>query len=485
MADATKFDNVGDSVKNILWGYASFFCTKVLNLVAIIILAWYLDPAEFGLMAICLAAMGFLEIISQFGMGAALITARDNIEATASAVLVCGVAISITLVGAVWLAAEPIANWYGDPMLAELLPLIAFGLVIRAVTTVNGSFLYKELRLKAKMLPDIARSLAKALFAIVLAVLGYGVWALVIGFLAGSVAQTIVTWIVRPWRPTRRPDAASIKFVLRYGAHLFGATAVNATPRLLDNILVGKVLGMSALGVYSLAFRVPELGIKTFSYVAGSVLHPVMSRIQSEPEQLKEYYYGSLKYSALLMFGCGAAIAILAEPLIHVLYAPKWYGMIVPMQLLAVAFAISTINMAPGSVFKALSRTDLLFKVSLINLPFFVVLIWLAVPYGIEAVALIQVVLAVIRFVPNYIMLRRALDVNARDTFGALAPGLLCAAAASVASLLVLQLDFPNTITALLAGASVFTLVHLVSMRIVTPEVYRELSRRFLRTARA
>lgn len=482
MAGRVSSENIGASVRNIFWAYASFFSTKVLNLISIVVLAWYLEPADFGLMAICLAVIAYFEIISQFGMGAALISARGRIEETASAVLLCGFAFSAALCALIWLTAAPLAAWYGDPRLAELLPIIAAALVIRALTTVNSSFLYKELRLKAKVVPDVARGLAKGGVAIALALLGYGVWALVAGYLAGAIAGTLATWAVRPWLPRRRPSLADFRRILGFGVHLIGAQTINSTPRLLDNLLIGKVLGMQALGIYSLAFRIPELGIRTFSNVAGTVLHPVMSRIQSDPGELRAYYYGALKYCALLMFGTGAMIAVLAAPLVHTLYAPKWHGMIAPMQLLAIAFAIGTANMVPGNLFKALSRADLMFKVSLINLPFFVLLIWAAVPYGITAVAWAQLALSVIRFLPNYLFLRRVMEISVRDTFAALAPGIACAGVAAAAGLAAQGPVFAESPAArLFWGAAAFLAAYLLSVRIAAPEVFRLLFKRLRR----
>ncbi|CUH42217.1 lipopolysaccharide biosynthesis protein [Ruegeria atlantica] len=484
MVDKARSDNVGDSVRNAFWAYLSFFSTKGLKLISIVVLAWYLEPAEFGTMAICLAIMGYFEIISQFGMGAALISTREKVEETASAVLLCGLLFSTSLAVLLWLAAGPIADWYGDPLLADLLPVIAIALVIRALTTVNMNFLVRELRLKAKMVPDVSRGLAKGLISILLAVLGFGVWSLVLGHLIGAIAATVAAWIMRPWWPTRRPDFERFRYIAHFGAHLIGAQTINATPRLLDNLLIGKILGASALGIYSLAYRIPELGIKSFTNVAGFVLHPVMSNIQSDLDSLKTYYYGALKYCALLMFGTGAGIAVVAEPLVHVLYPPRWYSMIVPMQLLAIGFAVGTLNMVPGNLLKALSRTDLMLKVSLINLPFFVVLIWFAVPHGIIAVAFIQVILAIIQFLSHYLFLKNRLDISARRTFRALVPGVVCAAAASAMALIAQNLSNSDSdVIRLTVGAAAFALAFLVSLRITAPEVFKQIEQRWIRKA--
>ena len=472
------------SVTNVFWAYVSFLATKVLNLVSIVILARYLTPAEFGVMAICLALMGYFEIVSQFGMGQALISARDRVERTASAVFVCGILISGAIAGALWLSSGWIAATYREPLLEDLLAVLALSLLIGALTTVHNSLLYKELQLRRKVVPDIVRGVTKGVVSIVLALLGFGVWSLLWGYLAGALAGGVALVAMRPWLPTVLPDLRSVRFVLGFGLNLIGAELINATPRLLDNLLIGRVLGAAPLGIYALAFRIPELGIKTFTNVAGSVLHPIMSLIQGDPQALRTYYYDALRYCALLMFGGGAAIVVLADPLVRVLYEPRWYGMILPMQLLAVALAIGTLNMVPGKVFKAMSRTDLLFRVALINLPVFVALIWLSVPYGIEAVAFAQIVLAIVRYVPTYVALKRIMDVSVRETLRALMPAVACALGAAAATLVALRLELPGEPARLALAAAVFAIAYLALVRLIAPEVLQVAGRMVLRRRR-
>lgn len=460
------------TTKNVFWAYASFFSTKVLNLVAIVIVARYVEPAEFGTMALCLAIMGYFSIISRFGLGSALISATDNIEETANAVFYSALGISSAMAFTLWASSGWLADNFGTPLLEPLLGILALALVISAVSTVNSSFLYKELKLKNKIIPDVVAGFVKGMTSIILAIMGFGVWALAIGYLAGSFAGAATLMWIRPWRPGQLPSFTSIKFVTRYGANLIGAETINSTPRLLDNILIGKAFGPAVLGIYALAFRIPEIGIKTFTTVAGSVLHPVMSMIQTDPDEIRTYFYLALRYCSLLMFGVGAMIAILSEPLVHVLYSPKWYDMIVPMQLISIAFALSTLNMVPGNVLKAVNRTDLLFRVSLLNLPMFVIVIVVAVPYGIVAVAWAQILLSILRFIPTYMVTKRVMNVTVTDTFHALWPASVCAGAATLAAYATLYyLDAPELIR-LIAGSTAYAAGFLVAVKLMMPEIF-------------
>ncbi|WP_343503387.1 lipopolysaccharide biosynthesis protein [Alloyangia pacifica] len=471
--------------KNLFWAYLSFISTKLLNFVAVIIIARYVDPVEFGLMAICLAIMGYFEIISKFGLGAALISVKDRQEETANAVFYCAIFTSTLMALLLWWGSGAISGLFESPELEPLLGTVCLVLVIRALGSVHYSLLFRELNLRKKLVPDVAQGLAKGLISIALAILGYGVWSLVIGYVAGALVSTLLLFWIRPWKPSALPDWPTVRYVMSFGSYLIGAETINATPRLLDNLLVGKFLGPAALGIYAIAYRIPELAIKSFTSVAGTVLHPVMSKMQTHPEDLAKYYYQALRYCALLMFGIGAAIAVLAEPTVHVLYNEKWYGMVAPMQFIAAALAVSTLNMVPGELLKAVSRTDLMFRAALFNLPIFILLLAGAIPFGITAVAAAQLAMAFIRFIPIYLATKRVMNVTIAKIFAALRPALICAASASLAAFLALQMHTGSELLRLMAGAAAFAAVYLVALRLMVPGAFAAGHRFILKRRRA
>ncbi|MBE9639613.1 lipopolysaccharide biosynthesis protein [Salipiger mangrovisoli] len=466
--------------KNLLWAYLSFALTKGLNFVAVIIVTRYVAPAEFGLMAICLAIMGYFDIISRFGLGAALISAQERQEETAVAVFACGLISSGVMAFLMWQGAGPLAAIFDAPDLAPLLTAIAITLIIRASSMVHFSLLLRELGFRKKIIPDVTQGVAKGLISIALAIAGYGVWALIIGYVAGTIVASITLFIIRPWRPHSWPDLATMKHVMRYGSYLIGAETISATSRVLDNLLVGKFLGPAALGIYAISFRIPELAIKTFTSVAGSVLHPVMSRIQVNAEDLARFFYQALSYCALLVFGVGTAIAVLAGPMVHVLYTEDWYGMIEPMRLIALSFSVSVINLLPGVLLKTVGRTDLMFRVSLINLPFIALFLGVALPFGITAVAAAQLLLAFVPFWPTYVATKRVIDLSLSKVFDALRPALVCAGTASLAAVLVLHFLDGSELMRLLAGMAAYSCAYLIALRVQAPETFTA-GARFLR----
>ena len=474
------------SVTNILWAFLSFASTKLINLVAIIILARLLGPAEIGLMALCMVVMTYFEILSRFGLGAALISSGpdpEEIAETADAVFAMSLALAVAMAAVLFAASGPIAGFLGQPAAAPMLKVLCVAMVIEALGTVNSAFLAKKLRFRRKVFPDMARGTTKGAVSIGLALAGFGVWSLVWGYLAGAVAFRVLLWIVEPWRPRGLPRLAAMRGLWRYGGSLLGAESVNMLNRTLSPLLIGRVLGPAPLGIYSLAYRIPELGVKSFTLVASTVTHPIMAEMQDDPAALRRYFYACLCYFSLFTFAGGAAIASLAEPLVVVLYTPAWYDMIVPMQLVALAFALGTVNMLPGAIYKAIRRTDYMLRASLVTLPFTVTALWFAVPHGIEAVAAAEVGLALLYFVPNIGILRRVIGISVRECMRAVLPGLFCGAMTAVGGQVGQRLAH-SPLGDLACGAVLAAAAYLLSFALVRPDVMAKVVGRLARRRR-
>lgn len=468
---------VDKSLTNMFWSYLTFFSTKALNLLAIIIIALYLSPAEFGLMAFGLVILTYFELMQGFGLGAFLISTREDVEDAAHAVFAFAVSASAAIFVLIWLSADQVAGLFGQPPLAEVLRFLSFSLLIESFAQVHNSLLQRDLKFRAKIMPEVGRGLVKGLLSIGLAVAGFGVWSLVYGHIAGTFAWTAILMAVRPWRPRRLPRRAILWTAVRYGANMVVGSLCNAIPRTLDQLLIGKFLGAAPLGLYALAQRMPQLALKTLGMEANKVIHPVMSEIQFDHAALRKYYYGLVRYFALVIFAAGAILASVASPLIHLIYKPEWHGMIASMQLLSLAFALGVLNHLPGTVYKAINRSDLFLYIALINLPFSVAILWFAVPFGIEAVALAQIVLVFVLYVPNFVMLRRAIGIEALPTLRAAIPGLLCAGAA-VAGGALASLATPDPGLAQLLTTSLGAIAaYLLALRRLGPEVFVELRR--------
>jgi O-antigen/teichoic acid export membrane protein len=468
---------VDKSISSMLWSYLSLFSTKALNLIAIVIIAMYLSPEEFGLMAFGIVIIGYFELTQTFGMAAYLISTRDDVEEAAHAVFAFSVTISVALFALMWTSAEVVAGFFTQPELADVLRFLSISLLIEAFAQVHNSLLQRELKFRLKVLPDIGRGLAKGFLSIGLAMTGFGVWSLVYGHIAGTLAWTVIVIAVRPWWPRRLPRLAVLRSAIGYGSNILGGALCNAVPRSLDQLLIGKFLGPGALGLYALANRMPHLALKTFSMEANKVLHPLMSTMQQDEDSLRAYYYGVVRYFSLIILPMGVALSLATKPLIHTVYNEQWYGMIPVMQVLSIAIAMSVINGLPGTLYKAVNRSDYFFLSALISLPIYVVVFFVAVQFGIVEMAVAQVLLVFMVYVPNFVILRRLIGVTVGRTLGATTAGAACAATAAIGGFAAQALVTEPGPLQLVATALSCLAAYVLALWRIAPEVLSEFRR--------
>jgi O-antigen/teichoic acid export membrane protein len=458
------------AVQNIFWAYVSFIFGKGLTFVTTIILARLLAPEQFGLMGYALIAIQYLDILNTFGLDVAVISRRDRVEEAANAAFIISFLMSGLLVGLAWFGAPAIAAFFDEPRVVELFRTLAIVLPLSALSMVPQAMIKRELRFKAKLIPDVGRSLAKGGCSIVLALTGFGVWSLVWGQIAGEAVSTIILWIVARWRPTLRFDRQVTGEMFTFGLHMISVGLGGALRNNVDYLLVGRLLGAAALGYYTIAYRIPELIIQNVNYVVSNVAHPLIARLQSDKQQLHEVYFTYIRYISLFTFPAGVGIALVSAPFIRVFYTSKWDLAIVPMQAVAIALAISSIAHVPGVLYKAINRPEILNKIMLIRLPVAIGAVWYATRWGINGVAISQVFLALFYIAVDSFIVNRLVRFSLRELVKALTPALIGSGAMVIALGLTIIYLIPDGVFGLILMVLIGLTTYASTLALVSRE---------------
>ncbi|MEM7115598.1 MAG: oligosaccharide flippase family protein [Chloroflexota bacterium] len=192
------------AASGVFWNYLSFGLGKGLVLITTAVLARLLTPEQFGIVGFATLAVSYLAVLKDLGLGAALIQRQDRIDEAADTVFTLNLLLGLIL-SAITIAAAPlVAVYFSEPQVTPILRVLGFTFVFNALGAIHIVRLQRRLDFRQKAIPDIGRSLAKGLISIGLALTGFGVWALVIGQLAGVVAGVVLAWIMLPWRPNLR-----------------------------------------------------------------------------------------------------------------------------------------------------------------------------------------------------------------------------------------------------------------------------------------
>lgn len=380
----------------VFWNYTSFGLGKAMVFLTTTILARLLTPADFGVMAFAVLAVNYLSILKDLGLGAALIQRRQNVEEAADTVFTLNLLLGSTLTLLGIGVAPFIAAYFNEPLVTPILRLLSFSFVLNALSDTHIVRLQRELNFRRKLIPDIGYSIIKGVVSIGFALAGFGVWALVIGQLVSAVATVILAWSVFPWRPrlTVRRDLA--KTMLSFGLSMTGIQALTTLIDNLDYLIVGRFFGNTALGIYTLAYRLPELLVLNMLWVMAKVIFPTYAAVQDQPDTLRQGFLTVVRFVGMFTVPICLGLMLAAEPLVQVIFGEKWLAAIPVVRVLALFALVSSIAFNVGDIYKAVGRTDILIKLGLVKLVLLVPALWYGAHFGLVGVAVGHVVVATV-----------------------------------------------------------------------------------------
>jgi PST family polysaccharide transporter len=324
------------TLRGALWLFSSAVTFSVLKILVISVLARLLSPKDFGLVAAATAATGFAEIFSQMGVGPSLVQlpalTRECVRTGFTLSILFGFAVG----SVVWFSAPLIADFYRLPELTFVIRFLAINFPLRGMSVVSESLLKRDLRFQAIAIADIlAFLIGYSLGSVILAITGFGYWALVLGILLHTVLRFMFLTIMKnhSWRPSL--DRASLPKLLKTGMGFTTSTFFNYFALNGDYLVVGRWLGPQPLGLYSRSYNLMVQSVALFGNVITGALFPAMSSIQEERDRLRQAYFRAISFVSLVALPCSAMVFILAPEIIITILGSAWMDAILPFRILA------------------------------------------------------------------------------------------------------------------------------------------------------
>jgi O-antigen/teichoic acid export membrane protein len=462
------------AVRGTLWSYLSYFSGKLLNFISTLILARLLVPEQFGLVAYCTLVIQYLDIINTAGLGHALVARKDKFEQAANSAFVASIVLGLASFIVSWFSAPLVANFFREEGVTDLFRVLCLSLPIGNLGLVPTAILGRNLEFRKRVINDFGRILTKGVVSVALAFAGWGPWSLVYGQLAGELIGSILAWALAGWRPSRTFDRQVSREVLIFGFHIILANVAAELRNNVDYIIVGRILGPALLGIYTMAYRIPELVIGNINMVVASVTFPLLSRAQNDSATLRSVYFGYIRYIALFAYLAAFGLVLVSGPFVEAFLSPAWNDMILPMSLIAVAFGIKAIGYVTGVLYKAVGRPDILNRILLTQFPLAIVVLIYCSRWGIIGVAAGQAVLSFVYVGMATIVANRLLKFRLRELLEALWPAVV-SSLVMIAVVKVFQLNFDlGGLVGVLAYAALGGAIYFGVLRLINREIIRD-----------
>ncbi|MBC8123121.1 MAG: lipopolysaccharide biosynthesis protein [Gemmatimonadaceae bacterium] len=399
-------------IRNVGWLGAAQLSNRVFRLAATVVLARWLSPSDYGLAAVVLTTNEFLTVFTRSGIGSKIIqaSAEDLDELCDTAYwlnwILCG-----SLFVLQCLLAVPIGWFYGKSEIALPIGVMAVVYLLVPLGYIQAMLLMRENRLKITAITNAAQLSCDCVLTIVFALLGMGLWALILPKVLVAPIWVIINYANHPWRAPRRFTLKRWPEIVAFARNILGVELLTTLRGNIDYLIVGRVLGVEALGVYYFAFNA-GLGISLGVISAfSSALYPHLCAVNTDPEQLKVRFFSGLKTIALVAVPLVLLQSSLAPIYVPIIFGEKWVAAgAVPVLILVCLSALPRpFADAASQLLHAVNRTHLDLQWNLFFTLVLVAAIAVSTPWGIGGVALAVLVCHVLALPPFAVWTTRML----------------------------------------------------------------------------
>ncbi len=419
-----------------LWTGGATYVGQVMSTIATLLLAKYVPVADLGIFSLASVVIGWLALVRGLGLGVALLHEEQDIhEASATAfwlLLAAG-----TLLAALSLLAAPLAaRAFSSPAMQPVVQVLGMSFILYGLTSVQETLLIKELRFRVRALTGLAGTLVYAAMAIILAVQGLGVWSIVYAQLAQMVCQGVIYWTISPFRPSFHFNWAVAKRLLRFGNSVFLNDALIFLILTLDRPILGRALGVVAVGHYDFAYRLGNYPQSMVTNNLYAVILPVFTRLRGQAVELKRVYLTTIRYITYISAPIAFALVLLGPPFLRLLYGDKWLPAIPLLQTIAFFGLISAIAGPTGSVFYGMGKPVRQLLIHIVKFAaLFPALYFVALSYGAMGVAIYITAVSLALGIVSVLWTNHMLDIRPLEYLGAITGPLALAGGLAAAGL--------------------------------------------------
>ena len=349
-------------ISNFIWRFAERSGAQLVTFIVSIVLARILMPEDYGTVALVTVFTNIMQVFVDSGLSTALIQKKDVDDLDFSSVFYFNFIVCIILYLVMFFSASLIASFYEKPELVSIVRVISFTIVISGVKGVQQSYVSRNMLFKRFFYATIGGTIFSALLGVTMAYAGFGVWAIVAQQLSNTAIDTLILWITVKWRPKLMFSWTRLKGLLSFGWKLLCSALLETVYNNLRDLLIGKIYSSADLAFYNQGDKFPKLIVTNINTSIDSVLLPVMSHEQDNPEKVKNMTRRSIMVSCYIMAPLMIGLACCAKNIVSLVLTDKWLPCVFFLQIFCITYLFWPIHTANLNAINAMGRSDLFLK---------------------------------------------------------------------------------------------------------------------------
>lgn len=374
-----------DTTNGVFWSLIERFGTQGVQFLVMLVMARLLSPNDYGVVGLLVVFVSIAQAFVDGGFSQALIRKKDRTEIDNSTVFYFNIVVSVVIYLIFYLFAPYVSVFYNMPTLTPFMRVICLSIIINAFGVVQRALFNANIDFKAQAKASLIAIVISGAIGILLALRGFGPWALVWQQLSNLIVNTLFLWIYSEWRPLLAYSWKSFNELFSFGSKLLATSLLNAIYNNIQTIVIGKLYSAKSLGLYSRAAHFADLPSQQFTSVFMRVTFPVLCKVQDDMERLTSVYRRMLRVSAYIVFPLLIGMAAVAHPMIEVFIGKQWIECAYMLQIICFAemwYPIHAINL---DILQVSGRSDLFLKIEIYKKIVSLSLLALSAPFGIIA----------------------------------------------------------------------------------------------------
>ncbi len=407
---------------NFLWKFMEKGSAQVVSFIISIVLARLIEPSAYGTLALATIIISILQVFIDSGLGIALVQKKEADDLDFSSVFFCNIAICAVMYMVLYFVAPAISAFYNTSELTGLIRVSGLMIIVAGIRSIQQAYVERTMQFKKFFLSTLSATLCSGAVGLVLAYLGFGVWALVALNLTNVIVGTIVLWYAVKWRPKLQFSVKRMKPLLHFGWKVLGSGLVMVIYANLRQLLVGKFYTTSDLAYYNKGNSLPNVIVPTIQSSITSVLLPAIAKKQTDHEQVKTMTGNAVAALSCVLWPMMVGLAACSEVFIRVVLTDKWLPAVQFMQIFCIEAAIWPISSVYVNTIRAIGRSDLDLKIQVTVRIIGITSLFLAIAAGPMAIAICAFACSCVELIILIAVNRSVLKYSIRGQLGSFAP---------------------------------------------------------------
>lgn len=450
------------TVKGVGWSAIDNVAQHAVSFIVSIVLARLLDPDDYGLLGLIAIFTAICNAIINGGFTNALIRKKDVTEDDYNTVFIVNLGVSLILYAIIFFCSPIIARFFGRLELITLTRVSSLGIIIGALAIVQQTRLTKRIDFKTQTKITLIASIISGIAGIVLALLGFGVWSLVVQNLTSQGLRSVFLWVYNHWAPSLRFSSNSFKNLFGFGWKVMVVSLIDTVWKEMYQMVVGKFYCPATLGQYTRAKQFSQLFTNNLTGVVQRVTFPVLSNIQDDKERMLSAYRRIIKTTMFITVACLLMLGAISETLIYCLIGPKWHEAAVYLPLICISGTLYPLHAINLNMLQVQGRSDLFLGLEIIKKIIGLAPLFVGALVGIIPMLMVNLVTGLISFFLNSYYSGKLIGYSSWMQLKDIAPSYCVAIIAAIPVYFLKYMPLSNWVLLpiqLLLGTTVFLLL--------------------------